>query len=187
MTDDDAWEDAVSEELDVDFVLAHVRGGKKVSFGDLVLFAGAEPGREYPPSGHFSQAVVALAKLGFESVDDYLGTPNDTEEGDDVILWMYPLIDGEIDDDHPGPYTGLRLGYSPARHPLDRVEDFFHAISVCAKAFGTPPIYRLRETDLTVPANLERLKKDIAAIAAYWRAKGIEPGSAEALLATSGL
>jgi hypothetical protein len=42
-------------------------------------------------------------------------------------------------------------------------------------------IYKLRETELGKPPNLSIVENDINQIVAYWREKGIEPGSSEAM------
>src|SRR5262249_28066861 len=78
------------------------------SFGDLFLICGT-PHRRFRPTGNFR--FERLADLQFEQVDDYFGIRSLTDEGTDVPVWLYPLVDGEPVDHHHGPFDGVRLDY----------------------------------------------------------------------------
>lgn len=169
------WEGALYEGVDVQFDF--VGGGP--TWGDLVALCGAEPGRESPSSGRYD--VARLSSLGFDGVDDYLGIRNEGPSGDDVIVWLFPIIDDEEVFRHPGPFEGLRLSYSVLRNPMAHVDRFLAAVVEFTKTFGVPGVYRLRGTTIGSPADLATLKQDIDAIAKHWRSEGIEPGSSAAL------
>src|SRR5687768_1500602 len=89
-------------------------GTHRPTFGDLFLICGQDHPR-FPPSGRF--AFDQLADLQFEQVDDYFGVPSLTDDGDDVVVWLYPLVAGEVVDHHPGPFDGIRLDYNVLRNP----------------------------------------------------------------------
>jgi hypothetical protein len=84
-------------------------GTVKPSFGDVFELCGDTHPR-FPPSGQFEFG--SLADLGIEQVDDYFAV---TDDGDPVI-WVFPLVAGEIVDHHPGPFDGLRLELSEPGH-----------------------------------------------------------------------
>jgi hypothetical protein len=90
--------DSVEETVQLDLSFS----GAKPSFGDLFQICGDTHPR-FPPSGHFD--FQSLADLGIEQVDDYFAV---TDDGDPVI-WIFPLVGGEVVDHHPGPFDGLRL------------------------------------------------------------------------------
>jgi hypothetical protein len=119
--------------------------------------------------------------LGFEPADDYLGIRNDGDAGDDVVVWLFPIVDDQEVDHHPGPFHALRLSYSVLRNPVVKAAVFHSAVEELGRVFGVPGEYSLRGTRLGSPADLAVLRKDIDAIVEHWRSKGIEPGSDEAL------
>jgi uncharacterized protein YjbI with pentapeptide repeats len=74
----------------------------KPCFGDVFLLCGSEnPG--FPPTGVYGFA--ELADLGIEQVDDYFALCVDG----DPVVWVLPLVRGQVVEHHPGPYDGLRL------------------------------------------------------------------------------
>lgn len=79
------------------------------TFGDLCTICGWEHPR-FPPSGRLQ--LDQLADLGFDQVDDYFGIPNETDVGDDPVVWLYPLVRGEPVFYHEGPFDGIQLDYS---------------------------------------------------------------------------
>jgi hypothetical protein len=80
-------------------------GARKPSFGDVFQLCG-ETHPRFPPSGQFP--FESLADLGIEQVDDYFAVTDDGEP----VIWIFPLVDGEVVDHHPGPFDGLRLELS---------------------------------------------------------------------------
>lgn len=121
----------------------------------------------------------ALESLGIRQVDDYYGLWNPTEEGD-VIVWLYPVVDGEDVYHHSGPYEALRFSYSPLDYPEERRSVLFSIVRAFAKELDAQLTYRDTDYGSDVDAALERLSADIDAIVQYWRDRGIECGSYEA-------
>src|SRR5688572_28318969 len=89
----------------IDFIFEN----ENPTLGDLFLICGY-PHPNFPPSGNF--AFEELSDLNFSQVDDYFGLRNMKREGDDVIIWLYPLIGDRDVYHHPGPFTGLRMSYN---------------------------------------------------------------------------
>lgn len=149
------------------------------TWGDLVAFSIGGAGREFPLSGRYD--VGQLSSLGFERVDDYLGIRNRDSTGDDVIVWLYPIVDDEEVYHHPGPFDALRLKYSVLRNPVARVNQFLAAVAKFMSVFGVPGLYRLQSATLRAPEDLGVLRQDIEAMTQHWTSEVIEPGSSEAL------
>ena len=147
------------------------------SFGDLFLICGATH-PEFAPTGEFG--FERLADLQFDQVDDYFGVRSLSEEGDDVPVWLYPLVQGEVVDHHPGPFDGVRLSYNVLRNPERRSHHFLRCVQEMG-ALGAGVEYRSRGVSLGSPPNLTPVKADIAAIIQHWAADGIEVGSDDAL------
>src|SRR5688572_7646031 len=100
----------------------------KPTFGDLFLIVGfANP--------HFlanSREFEKLNDLGFEQADDYFGIKNDTDVGDDIKLWLFPIIDGEEVHHSDGPFDAIRVTYVVVRNDpktADLFEKTFDAIT----------------------------------------------------------
>lgn len=154
-----------------------VFGERGPIFGDLFLICGDQHPR-FPPSGAY--AFDRLADLQFEQVDDYFGVRSLNDEGDDVPIWLYPLIDAEPVDHHPGPFEAVRLDYNILRNPARRADHYLKCIQEFA-TFGLSVLYRSREVELGRPPNLSRLRADIDAVVRHWANEGIEVGSIDAL------
>lgn len=147
------------------------------TFGDLFLICG-DKHPKFPPSGKF--AFDSLADLQFEQVDDYFGIRSLNDEGDDVPIWLYPLVDGEPVFHHRGPFDGVRLDYNILRNPARRAEHYLKCVLAFA-GFGAGIRYRNRDADLGSPPDLSGVRADIDAVVQHWAAQGIEVGSSEAL------
>jgi hypothetical protein len=81
----------------------------KPCFGDVFLLCGfANP--NFPPSGNYGFA--ELADLGIEQVDDYFALCVDG----DPAVWIFPLVQGQVVEHHPGPFDGLRLAADDRLH-----------------------------------------------------------------------
>lgn len=136
------------------------------TFGDIFLLCGTEH-PAFPPSRRYK--FDQLDDLQFSQVDDYFGVPTQTGEGDDVAVWLYPIVDGDVVDHHPGPFTALRLEYNVLRNPLQRGEHFLRCTERIASLLGTSN------------PDTNRLRARINAIVLHWNESGIEVGSEAAL------
>ncbi|TWT87015.1 hypothetical protein [Stieleria varia] len=147
------------------------------TFGDLFLICG-DRHPKFSPSGKF--AFEPLADLQFEQVDDFFGIRSLNDEGDDVPIWLYPLVDGEPVYRHPGPFDAVRLDYNILRSPARRAEHYLKCVAALA-GFGAGVLYRSRAVELGLPPDLSGIRADIDAVVQHWAAQGIEVGSSEAL------
>src|SRR5689334_20949555 len=77
--------------------------------------------------GDRKRTFQTLADLQFEQVDDFFGIRSLNDEGADVPIWCYPLVEGEPVYHHPGPFDGVRLDYNILRNPARRAEHYLHA------------------------------------------------------------
>ncbi len=153
-----------AQNLRVDILFTEDRPG----FGDLFQICG-EPHPRFPPEGKVD--FRPLADLQVSQVDDYFGVRALSDDGDDVAIWLYPLVDDVPVDHHPGPFDGLRLTYDLLRNPAHRLDHF---------------VAMLTAFDRHLPVKLGGpIIDDIAATGrqamADWTAKGLTPGSPEAL------
>jgi hypothetical protein len=80
----------------------------KPAFGDVFLLCGFE-NPAFPPTGDYGFS--ALADLGIEQVDDFFGLCVDG----DPVVWILPLVNGNVVAHHPGPYDGLRVAAGDGR------------------------------------------------------------------------
>lgn len=147
-------------------------GDDRPEFGDLFTICGYE-NPNFPPSGRFD--FKRFENLQFSQVDDYFGVQTTSGEGDDVAVWLFPLVDGEIVHHHPGPFDGIRLGYNVLRNPIERSEHFIMSVKTLSERLPVNMVYR------GWLGGLEQIKKDIQAIESSWRGEGIEVGTHEAL------
>lgn len=173
---DEVLKKAVYEGVTVDLLF----DGEQPYFEDLFFMLRGDTDPDMPVDEHFN--ITELVDLGFDQVDDFWGIPTkDYDVGPDVIVWFYPLVDGSAVYHHDGPYTGFRLDYSILRSPTKNIPIFLQSVAAFVQVLNMRAIYRLRETDLGSPPNLTIVENDINEIVAYWREKGIEPGSLEAM------
>jgi len=152
---------------------------EKPSLGDLFFVRGfAHP--KFPASGRFDFA--ALAHLEFDQVDDYFGIrAEEDDDGDDVSIWLFPLVKGKAVGHHAGPFDGIRLSYSVLRNSVSTAKLFLRVVDEFAKHLPVRVIYTQRDEDLGNPPNLTVLEEDINQVIASLREQGIEPGSSAAL------
>lgn len=167
-------EPAIYEGVDVDFLFE----SEKPTFGDLFQICGYDHPK-FPASGNFNFG--NLAELGFEQVDDYFGITSYEDEGDDVVVWLYPLVDAEPVSHDPGPFSGIRLSYNVLRNPVEKIDSFLKVVTTFAQELPARAFYRLRNAELGTPPDLSVLQADMNRIVEHWQAQGIEPGSSEAL------
>ena len=142
-------------------------------FGDLFTIVGYE-NPNFPPPGKydFSQ----FESLQFSQIDDYFGIQALSDEGDDVPVWLYPLVDSNVVDHHPGPFTGLRLEYNVIRNPARRAKHYID----CIKSLSTqlPVTLIFHDSSLN---DTQEIEKTIGEIQSYWSEQNIEVGSSSAL------
>ena len=155
--------------------------GEKPTFGDLFLICGY-PHPNFPSSGKFQ--FEQLSDLNFAQVDDYFGIINTEEDGNDVIIWLYPLVEEEEVYHHHGPFTGLRLTYSILRNSPRNISNFLITVLRFAHILNVKVIYGLRDLNLGRPPDMTIVENDINQIVNYWQEKGITPGSEPALRVT---
>ena len=121
-----------------------------------------------------------LADLGFSQIDDYFGIPSKSDDGDDVIVWLFPLKGGQAVHHDPGSFDGVRLTYSVLSNPTSRQPLFEQVLKTMASLTHSSPLYVARDLELG-PPDLSMLVADMDSIAKHWREQGIEPGSDEAM------
>ena len=151
--------------------------GKRPTFGDLFCICG-EPHPRFPPSGNFN--FESLEDLCFSQVDDYFGVRSLGEEGDDVAIWLYPILHGKPAHHSPGPFEAVRIEFCILRNPVRHATHFLQCIERIS-AFGSSVHYRSRDMSLGQPPHLWRLKQDIDMIVEHWASQGILVGSGAAL------
>ncbi|MCC9074283.1 hypothetical protein LNQ49_22070 [Flavobacterium sp. F-65] len=146
---------------------------EKPSFGDFFKITGfSNP--NFPSK---NDMFLNFADLEIEQIDDYFGISNQDDEGDDVTLWLFPLIKNDEVFHHKGPFDGIRLQYDTLRnttHKIAVVEMVFESFKKHLDAtilFNNNPI-----------ENFSVIKNNIDANIAFWRNKDIEPGSEDALM-----
>jgi len=147
-------------------------GNDRPRFGDLFAICGYE-NPNFPTSGRFN--FKQFEDLQFSQVDDYFGVQTISGEGDDVAVWLFLLVDGEIVHHHPGPFDGIRLGYNVLRNPIERSEHFIKSVEMLSDRLPVKMVYRVESGEL------DQIKKDIQAIEASWSDEGIRVGTNEAL------
>lgn len=170
---DDLPDEMMFQGVSVDIAFAE----PKPSFGDLFCVCGDTHPR-FPPTGNFE--FQRLKDLQFEQVDDYFGVRSLTDEGDDVPIWLYPLVSGETVYHHPGPFDGVRLSYNVLRNPERRIAHFLKCVQEFAK-LGAGVDYHTRGLPLGLSPDLSIVRADMEAVVRHWAAEGIEVGSPDSL------
>lgn len=146
---------------------------EKPRFGELFLITGEEHPKFPPRSRTFEE----LAPIGFEQLEDFFGILNDEDKGDDVVIWMFPMVKDEEVFQHSGPFDALRLSYSALRNIPAH-------IALLAECFNQ--LKALLDADIyfegQVITSFAPVEKKVDEVIAFWRENGIEPGSEESLL-----
>lgn len=146
---------------------------EKPRFGELFLITG----EEHPKFPARNKAFAELAPLGFEQLDDFFGILNSEESGDDVLVWLFPMINGEEVFHNGGPFDAIRLSYSALRNApanISLLQDCFNAV----KALPDVEI----DFEGTTISDFGPIQQKADEIVAYWRENNIEPGSEQSLL-----
>ena len=167
--------DAYFEGLNVDLVFEEA----KPTLGDLLPLIGLAS-TQFAPTGRFP--LSNLGALSLDLIDDYFGIRSDSRLGDDVVLWLYPLIGAEPVTQHPGPFDGLRLSYSVLRNPKENFPQFLEVLENLATTLPGVLRYESRgNQELSLPDMSELLKKDFKKIKSRWKLRNITLGSSAAL------
>ena len=166
----------VSDEKFYDGVVVEIAfSDRRPTFGDLFEICG-DIHPNFPPTGTFQFS--ALADLQFEQVDDYFGVRSLTDEGDDVVVWLFPLVEGVPIHHHDGPFDGLRLKYNVLRNPVRHADHFLRCVQELA-AIGSAVKYCGDELDNG--HDVGPIRRDIDTIVRHWASKGNVVGSSQAL------
>ncbi|WP_212002710.1 hypothetical protein [Chitinophaga sp. HK235] len=145
----------------------------KPRFGELFLITG----EEHPKFPARSQTFKDLAPLGFEQLDDFFGILNDEEEGDDVLIWLFPMLNGEEVFHNSGPFDAIRLSYSALRNAPSRIS----LLQACFDAIKALPEVEVMFEEGKINS-FDAVQKRNDEIVAHWRANNVEPGSEQSLL-----
>jgi hypothetical protein len=162
-------ETLVFEGINIDFKF----NSDKPTFGDLFLIVGYE-NPNFPPN---SKEFENLQNLGFDQVDDYFGIRNTSDIGDDVKIWMFPIINGEEVYHNEGPFDAIRLNYVIVRNDKETEVLFEKAFNSITTNLNVSPTVNGQPID-----NYDNIKKIINEAIQYCRQElKVEPGSDEAL------
>lgn len=157
------------EGINIDFEF----NSKKPSFGDLFLIVGFE-NPNFPPSSKEFEKIVGL---GFEQVDDYFGIRNYSDEGDDIKLWLFPVVNGEYVFHHHGPFDAIRVSYGVLGNDQKTAELFENSFNVVTSNLDVTPTFDGKQIQ-----SFEEIRSVIAQTTEYCRdILKVEPGSDEAL------
>jgi hypothetical protein len=146
---------------------------EKPRFGEVLLITGEEHPK-FPPR---NKIFAPMAPLGFEQLDDFFGILNSEETGDDVLIWLFPMINGEEVFHNSGPFDAIRLSYSALRNApanISLLQDCFNTMK------GMPEVEVAFEGNAVT--DFAPIQKKADEIVAYWRENNIEPGSEQSLL-----
>lgn len=145
----------------------------KPIFGDLFLIVGFENPNFPPENKEFEK----LQHLGFDQVDDYFGIKNKTENGDDVKLWLSPVINQKEVYHNEGPFDAIRLRYGIVRNTPDVAELFEKTFKVILSNLDVTPTINGKPV-----GDFNEIKQKIDETIQYCRQElKVEPGSDKAL------
>lgn len=143
------------------------------SLKDLILISGKNNPNKLTDSNEFEK----LNYLGFEQTDDYFGIKNNTDSGDDIKLWLFPLINGEDVYHNEGPYEAMRLTYIVLRNDPNTANLFYKVFNAFRTNLDVSPTFEGRTVN-----NYEVIEKAINQTVQYCRQElKVEPGSGESL------
>ena len=147
--------------------------GEKPVFGDLLAMTGIENSKFPMKNENF----LKLTSLGIEQSDDFFAIPNENYDfGDDIILWIIPLIKKTEVWHNPGPYDGLRFTYDILRNSEENIEIYLDCLGKFINLFPVSIYYRGQKQK-----NLEKIREDIESTIKELLKNDVKPGSDEAL------
>ncbi|PCJ21751.1 MAG: hypothetical protein COB04_02185 [Gammaproteobacteria bacterium] len=153
----------INSEIVVDFTFKE----EQPMFGDLFTIVG-HGHQSFRTSGRF--IFHHLEDLYFSQVKEFFGVKSMRKDGDEVMIWMYPLIDGEIAGEHKGPFSGMRIRFNLLRNPENISDHFVRVFKAFESQLKTEP-----------SRSLESVETEIVKIKAFWKDKNIALGSEQAL------
>lgn len=157
------------EGISIDFKF----NSEKPTFGDLFLIVGFENPNFIPNSREFEK----LVKLKFEQIDDFFGIKNDTENGDDVKLWLFPIKNGNEAHHNIGPFDAIRISYAVLRNNPKTANLFEKTFNEILSNLDVTPTFDGKQIE-----NFGDMKPLIDKTIEYCRQKlKVEPGSDKAL------
>ncbi len=163
------FENLAFEGIKIDFNF----NSRKPNFGDLFLIVGFENPNFQSSSKEFEK----LNELGFEQADDYFGIKNNTETGDDVKIWLLPIIDGKEVYHNEGPFDAIRISYIVVRNSQKSAELFETTFNAIISCLDVTPTF-----DGKIIENYSEIKQIITKTFEYCRQElKVEPGSVEAM------
>ncbi|MBV8255438.1 MAG: hypothetical protein JO154_22755 [Chitinophaga sp.] len=145
----------------------------KPGFGDLFLITGDT----HPKFSPRNMAFEKLAPLGFEQLDDFFGILNTEETGDDVLVWLFPMQNGEEVFHNSGPFDAIRLSYSALRNTPETISVLEECFNTIKSALDTEVLLDGKPIQSFDPVQLKANE-----IVSYWRNNQVEPGSPASLL-----
>jgi hypothetical protein len=89
---------------------------------------------------------------------------------------LFPIIDDEVVDHHPGPFSGVRLSYNVLRNSKRNIERF--AACVDALLGKLPVVASFRGTEVDGSSLITNAAMEIVK---FWETQGVITGSASAL------
>lgn len=110
----DNMETLIFEGINIDFNF----NSDKPNFGDLFLIVGFENPNFSPSNTKFEK----FNQLGFTQVDDYFGIKNESDFGDDIKLWLFPIKKGKVVYHNNGPFDAIRINFSVLRNGIETSE-----------------------------------------------------------------
>lgn len=157
------------EGINIDFKFK----SNKPNFGDLFLIVGFENPSFLPTNREFEK----LAELGFEQTDDYFGIRNHTEIGNDIKIWLFPIINGKEVYHEKGPFDAIRISYTVVWNEENTAEIFEKTFNTILKNLNVTPIFEGKQIE-----NFKDIKEIIDKTITYCKQKlKVEPGSEKAL------
>ena len=141
-------------------------------YGDLFKMVGFEN----PDFESKSNVFLKFENLNIEYIDDFFGIENLEYEGDDVVLWIQPIQDGQIQTRQSGSFEGLRVSYNVLRNSWNKVK----ILEKLYLSFVKNLQVQVLLNDQNV-SDFKMIQAELTQIRKYWEAFGLEMGSDEAL------
>lgn len=144
------------------------------TFGELFLIVGSE-NPNFPPQ---NRGFENLSQLDFEQVDDYFGIRNNTEKGDDIKIWLMPIVNGQEVHHHEGPFDAVRITYVVVRNTVDTKDLFEKIFQEFQSNLDAKPFFNGKEV-----TDFSDIEKVISIAVEYCRNDlKVKPGSEEAMM-----
>ena len=152
-------------------------GEQRPTIWDLLALCGIDTSTSGEAVG---SAFGNLLDLQFSQIDDFYGVRGLGPLGDDVAVWLYPVIGDTVVHHQEGPFDALRLTYCVLRNPRARADHYLRCVASIG-ALGTGITYEGLDLPLEGLRETSRLRSDIDAVTDHWASEGISVGSNEAM------